>query len=303
MTPRQRVAEFFSRDVTLDAALVDERVAQALQEDIGEGDLATDTLLPAGVAGEAVIVAKAVGVVAGLDVATACFHQLDRDLAVSRSVAEGAAVARGEEVLRVRGDLRAILRAERTALNFLRRMSGTATVTRAVVDAVAHTGAHVLDTRKTTPTLRMFDKSAVRAGGGWSHRSGLYDMCLVKENHIAAAGGLPAALRLLASVLERQLVEVEVSTVEDAVTAAQAGIPLILLDNMSLGQMGEAVRAVGRLPEQQRPALEASGNITTANASEVADTGVDYFSMGGLTHSVPDLDLSLLVSLRPGAAG
>lgn len=298
MTPRQRVAEFFSRDIVLDPVLIGDRVRQALQEDIGPGDLATDTLLPVGVAGEAVVVAKSEGVVAGLDVATACFHQQDVSLSVSRPRAEGSAVARGEEVLRVRGDLRAILRAERTALNFLRRMSGTATVTRAVVDEVAHTGTHVLDTRKTTPTLRMFDKSAVRAGGGWSHRTGLHDMCLVKENHIAAAGGLPAALTVLAGVLDRQLVEVEVSTVEDALTTAQAGIPLILLDNMSLEQMREAAAAISRMPEQRRPALEASGNITRENAQAVADTGVDYFSMGGLTHSVPDLDLSLLVSLE-----
>ena len=298
MTPRQRVAEFFSRDITLESALVEERVAQALQEDIGSGDLATDTLLPAGVAGEAVIVAKSPGVVAGLGVAHACFHQMDGGLDVSTALSEGARVSRGDEVLRVRGDLRAILQAERTALNFLRRMSGTATATRAVVDQIADTDVRLLDTRKTTPTLRMFDKAAVRAGGGWSHRTGLHDMCLVKENHIAGAGGLPAALTALAGVLERHLVEVEVSTVDDAVTTAQAGIPLILLDNMPLEQMREAAAVVARMPEQQRPALEASGNITRENARDVAETGVDYFSMGGLTHSVPDLDLSLLVSLR-----
>lgn len=297
MTPRQRVAEFFSRDITLDTALVRKRVRQALQEDIGSGDLATDTLLPRALAGDATIVAKSDGVVAGLDVAVACFHEMDPGLTVSSPLPEGASVARGDEVLRVRGDLRAILQAERTALNFLRRMSGTATVTRAVVDQVAHTGVRLIDTRKTTPTLRMFDKAAVRAGGGWSHRTGLHDMCLVKENHLAGAGGLSAALAILAGVLNQQLVEVEVSTVEDAMTVAQAGIPLILLDNMPLEQMREAASVVARMPEQQRPALEASGNITRENARDVAETGVDYFSMGGLTHSVPDLDLSLLVSL------
>ncbi len=189
MTPRERVAAFFSRDVSLDPALLHERVRQALEEDIGAGDLATDALLPAPVAGEAVIVAKSDGVVAGVDVAIACFSQMDERVAVDRLLADGAGVTRGQQVLRVRGDLRAILMAERTALNFLRRMSGTATATRAVVDAVAHTGVHVLDTRKTTPTLRLLDKAAVRAGGGWSHRTGLHDMCLVKENHIAGPAG------------------------------------------------------------------------------------------------------------------
>ncbi len=162
---------------------------------------------------------------------------------------------------------------------------------------------HVLDTRKTTPTLRLFDKAAVRAGGGWSHRTGLHDMCLVKENHIAGAGGLQQALAVLTGALDRHLVEVEVSTVQDAVTVAHAGVPLILLDNMSLDLMRETAEQVARLPEGRRPALEASGNITLENAAAVAETGVDYFSMGGLTHSVPDLDLSLLVSPRENADG
>jgi nicotinate-nucleotide pyrophosphorylase (carboxylating) len=301
VTPRERVAQFFSRDISLDPALLAERVAQALREDIGAGDLATSALVPGPVPGEAVVVAKGDGVVAGVDVAVACFQQLDESVTTRSACSDGTAVRRGDEVLRVQGDLRSILMAERTALNFLRRMSGTATVTRGVVEAIAHTGVHLLDTRKTVPTLRAFDKYAVRAGGGWSHRDGLYDMCLVKENHIAAAGGLDKALSVLAPLLETQLVEVEVSTVDDALTVAGSGVPLILLDNMALEQMREVADAVARMPEQQRPALEASGNITRDNAADVAGTGVDYFSMGGLTHSVPDLDLSLLASMHDDA--
>lgn len=298
MTPRERVAEFFSRDLSLEPAVFAERVAQALREDVGAGDLATSALVRGPVFGEAIIVAKEDGVVAGVDVAVACFRQLGGSMTTRTACTDGAPLRRGDEVLRMYGDLRSILMAERTALNFLRRMSGTATTTRAVVEAIAHTGARLLDTRKTAPTLRAFDKYAVRAGGGWSHRDGLYHMCLVKENHIAAAGGLDKALSVLAPLLETQLVELEVSTVDDALTVAVSGVPLILLDNMPLEQMREVAEAVARMPKQRRPALEASGNITRENAADVADTGVEYLSMGGLTHSVPDLDLSLLVSMH-----
>lgn len=296
VTVSEKVAVFFSREAALDGSLLQDRVAQALREDIGDGDRATETLLSYPVPGEAVIVAKADGVIAGLDVAVECFRQLDPEVSAFRLCDDAAVVRSDQQVLRLRGDLRMILTAERSALNFLRRMSGIATVTRAAVDVVAHTRCRVLDTRKTTPLLRMFDKYAVRVGGAWSHRDGLFDMCLVKENHIAAAGGLDRTLQLLGELPRRQLVEVEVSTIEDAMTVARAGVPLVLLDNMPLDGMRAAVDAMAEFPEHRRPALEASGNITVDNAAAVAETGVDYLSMGGLTHSVPDLDLSLLVT-------
>lgn len=298
MTPRERVAAFFSRDSSLDPVLLARRVHEALMEDVGAGDIASDAFVPEPRPGRARIVAKSPGVVAGLDVARASFAHVDAALTVTASVAEGASVVCGDEVLDVSGDLHAILVAERTALNFLRRMSGIATTTRTVVEAVGDAGARVLDTRKTAPTLRMFDKQAVRMGGAWSHRDGLYDMCLVKENHIAAVGGLERALQVLVQLLDRgQLVEVEVSTVEDAVTVARGGVPLILLDNMSPDAMREVMNAMSQLAPDKRPALEASGNITLATAAAVAATGVDYLSMSALTDS-PSLDLSLLVETQ-----
>lgn len=275
VTVPEKVAAFFSREAALDGAVLRDRVAEALREDIGDGDRATATLLPHPVPGEAVIVTKADGVIAGLDVAVECFRQLDPQVSTSRLCDDAAVVPSGREVLRLRGDFRMILTAERSALNFLRRMSGVATVTRAVVDAVAHTPCRVLDTRKTTPLLRMFDKYAVRAGGAWSHRDGLYDMCLVKENHIAAAGGLDETLRLLGDLPRHDLVEVEVSTIDDALAVAGAGVPLVLLDNMPLDQMRTVVEAMAEFPEHRRPALEASGNITVDNAAALAETGVD----------------------------
>ncbi len=300
---RARVRAFFSRDRRLDPDLVARKVAEALAEDLGGPlgtsgtagrDLATDLCLADDRPGRAVVVAKAEGVLAGGEVARSAFAQVDPGLVVRDLAPDGTRLTRGAQVLVVEGGLRGILAAERTALNVLRRMSGTATATSRLVEALAGTATRVLDTRKTAPGLRAFDKYAVRVGGGLSHRDGLFDLALVKENHVAAAGGLAQALALLRDV--PHLVELEVSSVADAEAAAAAGIPLVLLDNMSSDDMRAVVEHVATLPPPDRPALEASGNIDLATAAQAAATGVDYLSSGALTHSVTDLDLSLLVT-------
>ena len=216
-------------------------VATALAEDVAGGDWTTRWTVPAAARAVAEIRAKAPGIIAGLDVAAAVFQQLDRAVEFSPAVADGAAVAPGDLVATVSGPARAILTGERTALNLLQRLSGVATMTRRYVDAVAGTGVRILDTRKTTPGLRLLEKAAVRAGGGANHRTGLFDMILLKENHIAAAGGITAALRLVAQANQTGLpVEVEVRNLDELREAIAAGADRILLDNMSLDAMREA---------------------------------------------------------------
>lgn len=270
-------------------------VATALAEDVAGGDWTTRWTVPAAARAVAEIRAKAPGIIAGLDVAAAVFQQLDRAVEFSPAVADGAAVAPGDLVATVSGPARAILTGERTALNLLQRLSGVATMTRRYVDAVAGTGVRILDTRKTTPGLRLLEKAAVRAGGGANHRTGLFDMILLKENHIAAAGGITAALRLVAQANQTGLpVEVEVRNLDELREAIAAGADRILLDNMSLDAMREAV-AIARSGPGPAPLLEASGNMTLERVRDVAATGVDFISVGALTHSAPALDLSLLL--------
>jgi nicotinate-nucleotide pyrophosphorylase (carboxylating) len=262
-----------------------------LLEDLGHGDLTTTLLVPEGLEGEAVILAKEEGVVAGLPVAGRVFALAEPRLAFTPLVAEGALVARGQEVARVAGPLRGILAGERLALNLLQRLSGIATLTRAYVEALKGTKAQVLDTRKTTPGLRALEKYAVRVGGGRNHRFGLFDGVLIKENHIRAAGGVREAVRRARAGGPHYLkVEVEVTSLAELEEALEAGADLILLDNFPLEAIREAVRRVaGRVP------LEASGNMTLERARQVAEVGVDYVSVGALTHSARALDLSLLV--------
>lgn len=272
-------------------------VATALAEDVAGGDWTTRWTVPAAARAVAEIRAKAPGIIAGLDVAAAVFQQLDRAVEFSPAVADGAAVAPGDLVATVSGPARAILTGERTALNLLQRLSGVATMTRRYVDAVAGTGVRILDTRKTTPGLRLLEKAAVRAGGGANHRTGLFDMILLKENHIAAAGGITAALRLVAQANQTGLpVEVEVRNLDELREAIAAGADRILLDNMSLDAMREAV-AIARSGPGPAPLLEASGNMTLERVRDVAATGVDFISVGALTHSAPALDLSLLLRM------
>ena len=271
----------------------------ALEEDIGPGDatslatLAPDTLL------DGQIVAKACGVIAGLPVAEAVFAQVDPETAFSARVDEGQAVVVGEVVAEVRGRGQSLLAAERTALNFLQRLSGIATQTRKMVASVATTDATILDTRKTLPGYRVLDKYAVRMGGGVNHRMSLHDMLLIKDNHIDGAGGLTRAVARARERYPVLPIEVEVRDLEELRAALAFDPPLdrILLDNMSLSQMRQAVEmAAGRVP------LEASGNVTLQRAAEIAATGVDYISVGSLTHSVSALDLSMKIGTQTETA-
>ncbi len=276
-----------------------ELVARALAEDLGDGDVTTVATVPADARARAVIRQKAPGVVYGLDVAEQVFRSLDPDVVVTREVAEGVWRESGE-VLRLDGRARALLSGERTALNFLQRLSGVATMSARAVRAIEGSGARILDTRKTTPGLRMLEKAAVAAGGATNHRAGLYDAILIKENHAASAGGIGAAVRRAHEHAPGLLLEVEcrnLAEVDEALAAAevgQVGQIRILLDNMSPAALREAVAHVAGRAE-----LEASGGVTLQTLREVASTGVDFVSLGALTHSAPALDLSLLLTPLP----
>jgi nicotinate-nucleotide pyrophosphorylase (carboxylating) len=270
-------------------------IERALAEDLGAGDLTAQAVVPAGSRASATIVAKQPGTVAGIDVAAAVFGAIDGTLEIESHAADGDPVDAGDLLLVVRGDARAILAGERVALNFLGRLSGIASLTARYVAAVDGTGARILDTRKTTPGLRALEKAAVRAGGGTSHRAGLFDAILVKENHVRVAGGVSeAARRALDAAPAGVVVEVEVESLGELEQALDAGIERVLLDNMAPAQLHEAVElAAGRAE------LEASGGVTLESVRAVAQTGVDYISIGALTHSAPALDVSLLFELEP----
>jgi len=265
-------------------------IGRALAEDLGAGDLTTQAVVPEGAQARARISQKEPGVIAGLRVAQAVFERVDPELAFMAHCPEGNWREAGA-IAEITGAAASILAAERVALNFLGRLSGVATLTARYVHAVEGTGARILDTRKTTPGLRELEKQAVRVGGGVSHRSGLYDAILVKENHAALAGGVAEATRL---ALERApagvTVEVECATLEEVEAAVTAGVRRILLDNMAVGELRRAVEITGGRAE-----LEASGGITLDSVRAVAETGVDYISVGALTHSAPALDVSLLL--------
>jgi nicotinate-nucleotide pyrophosphorylase (carboxylating) len=275
--------------MTLDRAAVARIIETALAEDLGTGDVTSLATIPAEQAGVADLVARAPGVVAGLPVASDVFAAASGcSLAFEEKVRDGAVVARGDVLATVAGPTRAILAAERTALNLLCRMSGVATHTRAWVDALAGTKARVLDTRKTTPGLRILEKYAVRAGGGTNKRMGLYDVAMIKDNHKIAAGGLTAAFRRVRAAFPEVPVQVEVTTVAEAVEAVEAGADFLLCDNMPPPLLRSVVAAVG-----DRAELEATGGLTLDRVREFAETGVDYLSVGALTHSSPILDIAL----------
>jgi nicotinate-nucleotide pyrophosphorylase (carboxylating) len=267
----------------------DGAVARALAEDLGGGDVTTAATVPAQARARALIRQKAPGVIFGLDVAEEAFALLDPAAEFERLVDEGVWRDSGE-VLRVEGSARALLSAERTALNFLARLSGVATLSARCVAAVAGTTARILDTRKTTPGLRMLEKAAVAAGGATNHRAGLYDAILIKENHAALAGGVGAAVRQARRHAPALPLEVECRTLAEVDEALAAGAPRILLDNMTPAQLREAVDHVAGRAE-----LEASGGVTLQTLRETAQTGVDFVSVGALTHSAPALDLSLIL--------
>jgi nicotinate-nucleotide pyrophosphorylase (carboxylating) len=276
--------------LALPRLLVECAVAAALDEDLSAaGDITTDAIIPADATATAAIVARRAGVVAGLDLAEAAFKALDPDIRFTRIVADGGGVAAGGKIVTVSGKTRAILSAERTALNFLGRLSGIATLTAAYVKAVEGTGARIACTRKTTPGLRALEKYAVRAGGGTNHRFGLYDAVLVKDNHIAAAGGIAGALARLRSRAGHSVrIEVEVDTLDQLAEALKFPIDAVLLDNMDAATLREAVKLVAG-----RAVTEASGGVTLENVREIASTGVDVISAGALTHSPRNLDSSL----------
>jgi nicotinate-nucleotide pyrophosphorylase (carboxylating) len=278
----------------LDHQFVADVVRRALAEDVGAGDVTTQATVPEGARATATITQKAPGVVYGLDVAEEAFRQADPGAVVERLCPEGAWQEPGTRVLRVTGTAAGILTAERTALNFLQRLSGIATLTARYVRAIEGTGAEILDTRKTTPTLRPLEKAAVVAGGGTSHRFGLFDMVLIKENHVAAAGGVGPAVRAARERHADIPIEVEAQTADEVREALDAGAPRILLDNMTPDQMRAIAQEVAGRAE-----LEASGGIDLDTVRAAADTGVDFVSVGALTHSAPALDLSLILEPSP----
>jgi len=282
------------RTAGIDPAEVARVVRTALDEDLGPDrlDVTSVATIPDDQTDTADVVARADGVVAGLAVAAAVFEEVDARTRWESAARDGEWVARGAVLATVTGPTRALLTSERTALNLLCRMSGVATHTRAWADALAGSKATVLDTRKTTPGLRALEKYAVRAGGGTNKRMGLYDVAMIKDNHKLAAGGLTAAYRRVRELFPDVPVQVEVTTVAEAVESVEAGADFLLCDNMTPDLLREVVAAVG-----DRAELEATGGLTLEVAPEYAATGVDYLSVGALTHSSPILDIAL--DLRP----
>ncbi len=269
---------------------------QILSEDVGGGDITSNAVIPSAASGEFAVVAKSQGTLAGVPLAAAIFWIQDRRLEIELPIADGASVKSGDILLTVAGSVRSILAAERVALNLLGRLSGIASLTARFVAQVAASRARVLDTRKTGLGTRMLDKYAVRCGGGTNHRIGLFDAVLVKDNHIAASGSIAAAVaRLRAGGREAKSIEVECDTIDQVAQCLELGVGRILLDNMDTGQMATAVRM-----NRRRSELEASGRINLQTAAAVAASGVDYLSVGAITHSAPALDVGL--NALPGPA-
>jgi nicotinate-nucleotide pyrophosphorylase (carboxylating) len=270
-----------------DQSLID----RALSEDVGDGDLTTDAIVPEGLRGEAAVVVREPGVVCGLTEAFAVLLRLDPEAEMDVMIADGEAVANPPvTAARMRASMRALLTGERTALNLLQRMSGIATATHSYVQAVAGTPVEVLDTRKTAPGLRLLDKAAVACGGGTNHRAGLHDAILIKDNHVAVAGGIAQAIAAVRAHQPSLAVEVEVDTLDQLDEALDCGAETVLLDNMTADTIREAVRRC-----RGRARLEASGGISLATIRSIAETGVDAVSVGALTHSVRALDIALEV--------
>ena len=271
-------------------------IARALAEDVGDGDITTKWTVPFAKRANAKIIAKADGVIAGLVVARWVFEAIDEAMGFAARVKDGDRVVAGDVLAEVSGSARGLLTGERVALNFLQRMSGIATMTAQFVAAVQGTKARILDTRKTAPGLRVLDKYAVAIGGGANHRAGLYDMVLIKENHIEAADGIGPTLLAVWKGMDFEgrdvPVEVEVETLSQLDEVLVLGADRVMLDNMSLNDMREAVQRVRRL-KGKKPELEASGNVSLKGVRAIAETGVDFISIGALTHSVGALDISM----------
>jgi nicotinate-nucleotide pyrophosphorylase (carboxylating) len=272
---------------------IEEIIDRALAEDLGKGDVTTEALIPGDPQGTAFMVAKKEGVLAGINVAKQVFHRVDSELKVEILLEDGARVRAGTRIANVSGSVASILKAERVALNFLQRLSGIASETNRYVEAVKGLPVRIMDTRKTTPGLRLLEKHAVRVGGGENHRTSLGDAILIKDNHLAALRSQGLRIEEIVAKArqnspQRLPVEVEVATVAEASEAVEAGADIVMLDNMGLEDMREAVKSIGG-----RALIEASGGITLDNVRAVAETGVDSVSVGALTHSVMALDISL----------
>ncbi|MGI6094490.1 MAG: carboxylating nicotinate-nucleotide diphosphorylase [Lachnospiraceae bacterium] len=268
---------------------VDNLILQALREDISSEDVTTNAVMPSAQAGTADLICKQDGIIAGMEVFQRVFALLDENINVTMMCKDGDQVKKGQLLATVTGDIRAILSGERTALNYLQRMSGIATYTRSVADLLAGTKTKLLDTRKTTPNMRIFEKYAVKVGGGYNHRYNLSDGVLIKDNHIGAAGGVAKAIEMARSYVPFvRKIEIEVEDLDMLREALDAGADIVMLDNMSVETMKEAVKmAAGRAE------TECSGNVTKENIKNITDIGVDYVSSGALTHSAPILDVSL----------
>ncbi|MBU1880431.1 carboxylating nicotinate-nucleotide diphosphorylase, partial [bacterium] len=264
----------------------------SLEEDLGSGDITTELTVDAEKIGSAAVVVKSKGVLSGTEAFIEVFRQLDSKLEITWHYHDGDRINTADSLCIIIGSIASILKGERTALNFLGRLSGTASLTQRFVDAVEGTKAVILDTRKTTPLLRMLEKAAVRHGGGQNHRIGLYDMVLIKDNHEVGAGGIKAALeRVIAGNKKGIQIEIEVQSLEQLDQALSYDIDRVLLDNFSLEMIAQAVKiTAGRIP------LEVSGNVTLESVRQIAETGVDYISIGALTHSAPCTDFSMLIN-------
>ncbi|HEV7397360.1 MAG TPA: carboxylating nicotinate-nucleotide diphosphorylase [Pyrinomonadaceae bacterium] len=281
----EHAAQLSARAITPDTL---ETIQRAIAEDVGDGDVTTNSTVPADARARVQIIAKQDGVVAGLEVARAVFLQFDDQIVFTPHVSDGATVAKGQILADVSGSVRGILTGERTALNFLGRMSGIATLTHEFVTAVQGTRAVILDTRKTAPGLRATDKLAVKLGGGQNHRIGLFDMVMIKDNHIDFAGSLAEAVRRVRAGGTELEIEVEARSIEEVREALAMKVERVLLDNMTPEMMREAVKLNGGFAK-----LEASGNVNLETVRKIAETGVDYISVGALTHSPCTFDVSL----------
>ncbi len=267
----------------------DHLILEALKEDISSEDVSTNAVMKEAVRGEVDLICKEDGIIAGLEVYRRVFTLLDKDTEAEFYCKDGDAVKKGQLMGKVTGDIRVLLSGERVALNYLQRMSGIATYTRSVADLLEGTGIRLLDTRKTTPNMRIFEKYAVRVGGGYNHRYNLSDGVLLKDNHIGAAGGVAEAVRLAREYAPFvRKIEIETENLDMVREAVEAGADIIMLDNMSPDEMKEAVRII-----DGRARTECSGNVTKDNIASLVRTGVDYISSGALTHSAPILDISM----------
>ena len=272
----------------LNSTSVDDIINLALKEDIEDGDITTNLAVNPSEIAEAFIISKAEGIVSGLPVAERVFRKLDENIIWEQRIQDGDPVLKGDVIVEFKGSLRAILTGERTALNFMQRMSGISTLTSKFVDAVKESNVKILDTRKTVPGHRMLDKYAVKMGGGTNHRIGLFDMVMIKDNHIKAAGSISKAVdKIRAEVAKNIIIEVETSNIDEVKEAVKAGADIIMLDNMPLSMLRECVTIIDR-----KALIEASGGVILDKIKAIAETGVDFISVGALTHSVKALDLS-----------